>query len=55
MSRATALPPSMGIVTHGPSIRQMIPIGPPELPAVGGTIEETPIRGGLHHDYGLAA
>ena len=36
-------------------IAQKIPSGPPESPAVGGTIKEIPILGGLHHDYRRAA
>jgi len=37
-------------------IAQKIPNGPPQPQAVGGKrIEETPILGGLHHDYRLAA
>ncbi len=36
-------------------ISQKIPSGPPEPPAGGGKIKETPILGGLHYDYRLAA
>jgi putative transposase len=36
-------------------IGQQVPTGPPETPWAGGSVEEIPVLGGLHHEYRRAA